>query len=111
MILVQFIPLEKRGRNVDFILISILIINVGDTDDLDYFFLQLDEVGRFKGEAVLEEDKVVEFFVTPLPSFPKLWKAEAGLGFAFAGEKLLHQPFFMLRECVHFAGLRRDRLV
>jgi hypothetical protein len=38
-------------------------------------------------------------------------EAEAGLGFAFAGEKLLHQPFFMGLERVHFPRLRGHQLV
>ena len=41
----------------------------------------------------------------------KFGKTELGLGFAFAGEKLLHQPFFMGLERVHFPRLRGGKLV
>ena len=47
----------------------------------------------------------------PLPGVLEFGEAEAGLGFAFAGEKLLHQPFFMGLERVHFPRLRSDQLV
>ena len=33
------------------------------------------------------------------------------MGFAFAGEKLLHQPFFMGLERLHLAPLRGDQFV
>ncbi len=38
-------------------------------------------------------------------------KPQMRLVFAFAGEKLLHQPFFMGLERIHFAGLRGDQFV
>ncbi len=49
--------------------------------------------------------------VLPLPGVLEFGEAEAGLGFAFAGEKLLHQPFFMGLERVHFPRLRGHQLV
>jgi hypothetical protein len=50
-------------------------------------------------------------FNLPLPGFFEFGEAEAGLGFAFAGEKLLHQPFFVGLERVQFPRLRGDQLV
>ena len=47
----------------------------------------------------------------PLPGVLELGESEAGLGFAFAGEELLHQPFFVGLERVHFPRLRGDELV
>ena len=47
----------------------------------------------------------------PLPRFPKLRKPQTRLGFTFAGEKLLHQPFFMGLERIHFAGLCSDQFI
>ncbi|OSN69577.1 hypothetical protein BV351_05286 [Pseudomonas syringae pv. actinidiae] len=47
----------------------------------------------------------------PLPGILEFEEAEARLSFTFAGEKLLHQPFFMGFECIHFAALRGDQLV
>ena len=52
-----------------------------------------------------------ERHLLPLPGVLKFGEAEAGLGFAFAGEKLLHQPFFMGLERVHFLRLRGHQLV
>ena len=36
-----------------------------------------------------------QFKLLPFPRIPKLGKAQFGQGFAFGGEKLLHQPFFL----------------
>ena len=47
----------------------------------------------------------------PLPGVLEFGEAEAGEGFAFAGEKLLHQPFFMGLERVQFPALGGDQLV
>ncbi|MNP23741.1 hypothetical protein D3C76_1164610 [compost metagenome] len=47
----------------------------------------------------------------PLPGVFEFWETEAGLGFALAGENLLHQPFFMRLERINFPGLRGDQLV
>ena len=50
-------------------------------------------------------------FSLPLRRIAELGEAEAGEGFAFAGEKLLHQAFLMSLQRLHFPPLRRDQLV
>jgi hypothetical protein len=54
-------------------------------------------------------------FINPLllspPGILKFGKAKPRLRFTFAGEKLLHQPFFMGLERVHFPRLRGHQLV
>jgi hypothetical protein len=52
-----------------------------------------------------------EFTIIPLLGVLEFGEAEAGLDFAFTGEKLLHQPFFMGLERVHFPRLRGHQLV
>lgn len=47
----------------------------------------------------------------PLPRIPKLGEAQAGDGFAFAGEELLHQPFLMGLEGVDLVRLGGDQRI
>ena len=47
----------------------------------------------------------------PIPSILKLRKTETRPGFTLPGEQLLHQPFFMGLERLHFLRLRGDQLV
>ena len=47
----------------------------------------------------------------PLPSIQKLRKTKTRLRLTFAGEQLLHHPFFMGLERLHFVRLRGDQLV
>src|SRR5690606_24037633 len=47
----------------------------------------------------------------PVGAGPKLREAEARAGFAFAGEELLHQPFFVVLERVELPAFRFDQLV
>jgi len=56
-------------------------------------------------------DHLLDAHSCPLAGVLKFGKAEAGLAFTFAGEKLLHQPFFMGLERVDFPRLRGHQLV
>ena len=56
-------------------------------------------------------EKVLYFAALPRRLIAELGEAEAGSGFAFAGEKLLHQPFLMSLERPHFPPLRGNQLI
>src|SRR5690606_4643478 len=55
--------------------------------------------------------KVADGLLLPLRGGVELGEAEAGEGFAFAGEELLHEPFFVGLERVEFLAFGSDQLV
>src|ERR1700687_50198 len=55
--------------------------------------------------------QIFELLFFPLRRVVKFWEAEAGDGFAFAEEKLLHQPFFECLERVEFLAVGGNQLV
>ena len=69
------------------------------------------EVCALECVPMLNMTKVRQKTRFPLPSVLELRETEPGLGFAFAGEKLLHQPFFVGLERDHLPRLRGDQLV
>ena len=50
-------------------------------------------------------------FLIPVPRIAEFGEAEAGFCFAFAGEKLLHQAFFMGLERLELLRLSRDQII
>jgi hypothetical protein len=56
-------------------------------------------------------DEIVNRFALPLRGGVELGEAEAGEGFAFAGEELLHEPLFVGLERVEFLAFGSDQLV
>lgn len=52
-----------------------------------------------------------KFLLLPFRLVLKFGKAEAGEGFSFAGEKLLHQPIFMDLERFEFLAVGGNQLI
>ena len=65
-------------------------------------------VWRVAGTSLCQ---IIEFLFLPLPRVAELGEAEAGHGFACAGEELLHQPLFVLPQGFELPALRRDQVV
>src|SRR5690606_7096365 len=84
------------------------ILNIRRPQDQEPFIAYIIRTVRQTGDKF---PQLTKSLFLPLLRLPKLRKPQPWYGFAFAGEKLLHQALFVGLEGVQLSGFRCDQII